>query len=252
MSDVMIGSTTHQGLRPVGCRRQGHVHVRQGEVLGFLGPNGAGKSTTMKMLTCYLAPDRRPGQVAGHDVSEDSLGVRRRIGYLPENTPLYHDMTVLEFLQFAAEHARHGPRPGAPGGSRRSARAAAWPTSPARRSASSRRASGSASASPQAMLHDPDLLILDEPTSGLDPNQIVEIRALIKEHRARRRRSSSRPTSCPRSRRPAAGSSSSAAASSSPTTRPTRCARARRAAAIGWSSSRTACSRMRFATGWPP
>src|SRR6187431_1062959 len=76
--------------------------VRRGEVLGFLGPNGAGKSTTMKILTCYLAPTAGRATVAGHDVFDDSLEVRRRIGYLPEDTPIYRDMTVVEYLQFAA------------------------------------------------------------------------------------------------------------------------------------------------------
>src|SRR5262250_1077045 len=76
--------------------------VRKGEVLGFLGPNGAGKSTTMKMLTCFLAPTAGRARVAGHDVFDQSLEVRRRIGYLPEDTPIYRDMTVLEFLEFAA------------------------------------------------------------------------------------------------------------------------------------------------------
>src|SRR4026209_1557515 len=77
-------------------------NVRKGEVLGFLGPNGAGKSTTMKMLTCYLAPTGGRARVAGFDVFDHSLEVRRRIGYLPEDTPLYKDMTVLEYLRFAA------------------------------------------------------------------------------------------------------------------------------------------------------
>src|SRR5262245_39972173 len=77
--------------------------VRRGEVLGFLGPNGAGKSTTMKILTCYLAHTAGRVVVAGHDVFSDSLEVRKRVGYLPEDTPIYRDMTVREFLQFAAE-----------------------------------------------------------------------------------------------------------------------------------------------------
>jgi ABC-2 type transport system ATP-binding protein len=155
-------------------------NVRKGEVLGFLGPNGAGKSTTMKMLTCYLAPTAGRARVAGHDVFDASLEVRRRIGYLPEDTPIYRDMTVLEYLQFAAELRQMDPA-----------------KSPARiheiggrcglgdvagklvgeLSKGYRQRVGLA----QAMLHDPDILILDEPTSGLDPNQIVEIRSLIKE-----------------------------------------------------------------------
>src|SRR5258707_14372227 len=77
--------------------------VRRGEVLGFLGPNGAGKTTTMKILTSFLAPTSGRAEVAGHDVYDDSVEVRRRIGYLPEDTPLYKDMTVLEYLDFIAD-----------------------------------------------------------------------------------------------------------------------------------------------------
>src|SRR5216110_1839298 len=84
-------------------------NVRRGEILGFLGPNGAGKSTTMKMLTCYLAPTGGTATVAGHDVYDESLEVRRRLGYLPEDTPLYRDMTVQEYLEFAAEMRKMEP-----------------------------------------------------------------------------------------------------------------------------------------------
>ena len=154
--------------------------VRRGEVLGFLGPNGAGKSTTMKMLTCYLAPTAGRAVVAGHDVFDDSLEVRRHVGYLPEDTPIYRDMTVVEFLQFAAEmrgmdrdkiNARIkeiGTRCGL---------ADVAGKLVGELSKGYRQRVGLA----QAMLHDPDIVILDEPTSGLDPNQIVEIRSLIKE-----------------------------------------------------------------------
>src|SRR5450432_4617786 len=83
--------------------------VRRGEVLGFLGPNGAGKSTTMKILTCFLSPTDGRARVAGHDVFDQSLEVRRRIGYLPEDTPIYRDMTVLEYLQFAADMRQMDP-----------------------------------------------------------------------------------------------------------------------------------------------
>jgi ABC-2 type transport system ATP-binding protein len=155
-------------------------NVRKGEVLGFLGPNGAGTSTTMKMLTCYLAPTSGSASVAGHDVFESSLEVRRRLGYLPEDTPLYRDMTVLEYLEFAAEMRQMDP-------SKRSGRI---------KEVGGRCGLGDVAGKlvgelskgfrqrlglAQAILHDPDILILDEPTSGLDPNQIVEIRSLIKE-----------------------------------------------------------------------
>ncbi len=147
MSDVMIevdGLTKDYGL----TRAVDHVSfsVRQGEVLGFLGPNGAGKSTTMKMLTCFLSPTDGRAKVAGHDVFDESLEVRRRIGYLPEDTPIYRDMTVLEFLQFAA--AMRGMDPAA---QRRADQGGRHPLRPRRRRrqggrASCPRGSGSASA----------------------------------------------------------------------------------------------------------
>jgi ABC-2 type transport system ATP-binding protein len=155
-------------------------NVRKGEVLGFLGPNGAGKSTTMKMLTCFLAPTDGRAKVAGFDVFEDSLSVRKHLGYLPEDTPLYKDMTVLEYLQFAAamrgmSSARSEKRIKEIGG-RCGLREVAGKLI-GELSRGYRQRAGLA----QAMLDDPDILILDEPTSGLDPNQIVEIRQLIKE-----------------------------------------------------------------------
>src|SRR5450432_1890999 len=154
--------------------------VRRGEVLGFLGPNGAGKSTTMKILTCFLSPTDGRARVAGHDVFDQSLEVRRRIGYLPEDTPIYRDMTVLEFLQFAAamrgmDAARSAERIKEVG--TRCGLADVAGKEVGELSKGFRQRVGLA----QAMLHDPDILILDEPTSGLDPNQIVEIRSLIKE-----------------------------------------------------------------------
>jgi ABC-2 type transport system ATP-binding protein len=154
--------------------------VRKGEVLGFLGPNGAGKSTTMKMLTCYLAPTAGRARVAGFDVFDDSLEVRRRIGYLPEDTPIYRDMTVLEYLEFAADLRQMDPTKSAGrikeiGG--RCGLSEVAGKLVGELSKGYRQRLGLA----QAMLHDPDILILDEPTSGLDPNQIVEIRSLIKE-----------------------------------------------------------------------
>jgi ABC-2 type transport system ATP-binding protein len=181
MSDVMIEV---EGLtKDYGATRavdQVTFNVRKGEVLGFLGPNGAGKSTTMKMLTCYLAPTAGSAKVAGYDVFADSLEVRRRIGYLPEDTPIYREMTVLEYLQFVADLRQMDPA-----------------KAPARiREIGGRCGLGDVAGKlvgelskgyrqrvglAQAMLHDPDILILDEPTSGLDPNQIVEIRSLIKE-----------------------------------------------------------------------
>lgn len=153
--------------------------VQRGEVLGFLGPNGAGKSTTMRVLTCYLPPTGGRVTVNGLDVTEDSLEVRRLIGYLPESTALYTDMTVRDYLKFVAairemsaadERSRTSYVVDVCGLSGvLSKRIDAL-------SKGYRQRVGLA----QAMLHDPEILILDEPTSGLDPNQIVEIRDLVR------------------------------------------------------------------------
>jgi ABC-2 type transport system ATP-binding protein len=154
--------------------------VPRGQVVGFLGPNGAGKSTTMKILTGYLHATKGRAQVAGIDVADAPVEARRIIGYLPESNPLYEEMMVREFLDFAADVRRID----------RSARQGVIKNAVDRcglgdvitkdigqLSKGFRQRVGLA----QAILHDPDLLILDEPTSGLDPNQIVEIRELIKE-----------------------------------------------------------------------
>jgi ABC-2 type transport system ATP-binding protein len=181
MSDVMIEvESLTKDYGPTRAVDQVTFNVRKGEVLGFLGPNGAGKSTTMKILTCFLAPTSGRAKVAGFDVFDDSLEVRRRIGYLPEDTPIYRDMTVLEYLQFAAE-MRGMPRDRSESriheiGGRCGLQEVAGKLV-GELSKGYRQRLGLA----QAMLHDPDILILDEPTSGLDPNQIVEIRSLIKE-----------------------------------------------------------------------
>jgi ABC-2 type transport system ATP-binding protein len=134
----------------------------------------------MKMLTCFLSPTDGRARVAGYDVFDESLEVRRRIGYLPEDTPIYRDMTVLEFLQFAAamrgmDPARSAERIKEVG--TRCGLSDVAGKEVGELSKGFRQRVGLA----QAMLHDPDILILDEPTSGLDPNQIVEIRSLIKE-----------------------------------------------------------------------
>ncbi|HEY7751302.1 MAG TPA: ATP-binding cassette domain-containing protein [Ignavibacteriaceae bacterium] len=154
--------------------------VKTGEIVGFLGPNGAGKTTTMKILTCYMAPSDGDAKITNLSVMEHQDEIKKKIGYLPENNPLYHEMPVLEYLKFVAElqgvmkdkiskriaemvhlcglniekHKKIGEL-----------------------SKGYRQRVGLA----QAMIHDPEILILDEPTTGLDPNQIVEIRKLIKE-----------------------------------------------------------------------
>jgi ABC-2 type transport system ATP-binding protein len=154
--------------------------VRAGEVLGFVGPNGAGKTTTMKILTSFLAPTAGRAEVAGFDVYEQSLEARQKIGYLPEDTPLYKDMAVIEYLEFVAR-ARQLPKEGVPKRVKRVAEQCAigprLGSLIGELSKGFRQRVGLA----QALLHDPEVLILDEPTSGLDPNQIVEIRNIIKE-----------------------------------------------------------------------
>jgi ABC-2 type transport system ATP-binding protein len=154
--------------------------VHSGEILGFLGPNGAGKTTTMRMITSYLSPSSGTIKVEGKEVQKDSLEVRKSIGYLPEQNPLYFDMNVLEYLEYAAQlqgvsksliprrvkemvdvcvlgEMKHKDIGQLSKGFRQRVGLAA------------------------AMIHNPKVLILDEPTSGLDPNQIVEIRKLISE-----------------------------------------------------------------------
>jgi ABC-2 type transport system ATP-binding protein len=153
--------------------------VDKGEVIGLLGPNGAGKTTLMKVLTGYLQPDGGSAVLHGVDVVKDPLGVQRRIGYLPENAPLYHEMTVQDYLVMMAELREIAP------GKQKSMLSDAiyatgleeYLTRPiGKLSRGYRQRVGIA----QAILHRPEILILDEPTSGLDPTQIVEIRDLIK------------------------------------------------------------------------
>jgi len=154
--------------------------VPQGEILAFLGPNGAGKSTTMKILTGYISPSAGTASVAGMDVVRHPLAIRRRIGYLPETTPLYYDMQVNEFLRFSAR-LRRLPR------SERAGRLG-WVAEICHLDSFWKRPIGYLSRGQkqrvgfaQAILHDPDVLILDEPTAGLDPNQILDVRDLIRK-----------------------------------------------------------------------
>jgi ABC-2 type transport system ATP-binding protein len=153
--------------------------VNKGEIVGFLGPNGAGKSTLMKIICCYLPPTSGNVKVCGFDVEQQSIEVRKRIGYLPENNPLYYEMYVKEYLEFVL-----GIR--------------SWSGNKTKRIAEmidmvglgleQHKKIGALSKGykqrvglAQAIIHNPDVLILDEPTTGLDPNQLSEIRNLIKE-----------------------------------------------------------------------
>ncbi len=153
--------------------------VRRGEVLGFLGPNGAGKSTTMKVITCYLPPTEGTVVVDGKDVRSDSLAVRGKVGYLPESTALYHDMVTYDYLRFVASMR------GIPD-DQHSARIAEMVDVCGLEAVLGKRIDALSKGYrqrvglAQAMIHDPPILILDEPTSGLDPNQIIEIRELIR------------------------------------------------------------------------
>lgn len=149
--------------------------VPSGQIAGFLGPNGAGKSTMMKILTAFLPPTSGTVQVAGHVVSEDPIAVKRVVGYLPEHNPLYLEMYVREFLAFMSKIHGMG---------RQSIEEVIEQTGLASEahkkigalSKGYRQRVGLA----HALLHEPQVLILDEPTTGLDPNQIVEIRSLIR------------------------------------------------------------------------
>ena len=153
--------------------------VKTGEILGFLGPNGAGKTTTMKIITCYMPPTSGSVEVEGFDIAEHSLEVRKKIGYLPELNPLYFDMNAVDYLEYFAR--LHGLK-NAMLRSRLKEMIDVCGIAEVRHkdigelSKGYRQRVGLA----QAMIHDPEVLILDEPTSGLDPNQIVEIRNLIK------------------------------------------------------------------------
>lgn len=153
--------------------------VNKGQIVGFLGPNGAGKTTTMRILTCFMPASKGKATVAGYDVFKESREVRKRIGYLPENIPLYNEMTVTRYLSFMAE-IRSIPRKQI--NVRLDIAIESCGLTERRHqiigqlSRGFRQRVGLA----QALIHDPEVLILDEPTSGLDPLQIVEIRELIK------------------------------------------------------------------------
>ncbi len=174
------GLTKYYG--PLPAIRDVSFTIDRGEVVGFLGPNGAGKSTTMRILTCYMPPSAGAARIGGLDCFERSLEVRRQVGYLPENVPLYGDLTVRGFLRFAA---------GAKGVESRKLEAEVRRVigvcgleTAAHRiighlSKGFRQRVGLA----QALLNNPSVLVLDEPTIGLDPTQIIEIRRLIQELR---------------------------------------------------------------------
>ncbi len=152
-------------------------HVNSGEIVGLVGPNGAGKSTIMKIICCFIPQSSGDASVCGYDVMEQSLEVRKKVGYLPENNPLYLDMYVREYLSFVADLYKLGKK----SKSRVDEMISIVGLEPEQKkkigalSKGYRQRVGLA----QALIHEPEVLVLDEPTSGLDPNQIVEIRNLI-------------------------------------------------------------------------
>jgi len=152
--------------------------AKKGEVLGFLGPNGAGKTTTMKIVACFIPQSGGTAEVCGCDVEKNPMEVRKQIGYLPELNPLYKDMYVREYLSFIARLHKVGNE-----GKRIAEMIEMTGLGDEQKklirslSKGYRQRVGLA----QAMLHEPEVLILDEPTSGLDPNQLVEIRSIIKQ-----------------------------------------------------------------------
>ena len=152
--------------------------AEQGEIVGFLGPNGAGKTTTMRILTGYMPPTEGSATVAGYDIIDESLEVRKRVGYLPETVPLYNDMTALEYLKFMADLRK------IPQSEERAYQTLETVNLHERAnsyistfSKGMRQRIGLA----QALIHRPEVLILDEPTIGLDPAQVVEMRHVIRE-----------------------------------------------------------------------
>jgi len=165
--------------------RDVNFSIPAGQVVAFLGPNGAGKSTTMKILTGYLAPSAGSARVAGLDVVTDRIQAAERLGYLPENGPLYPEMTPLALLRFFGNaRGLTGARLAAriEDVVARCALQAVLEKSIRKLSKGYRQRVGMA----QVLLHEPDVLIMDEPTSGLDPNQIREVRRTIREMAANR------------------------------------------------------------------
>jgi ABC-2 type transport system ATP-binding protein len=153
------------------------LEIKTGEIVGLLGPNGAGKTTMMKIISCYLPPNIGTAEVCGMDVQKDSIKVRRKIGYLPETNPLYYDMYIKEYLNFVCGIFKIKKKK-----DRIKEIIELTGLSPEAHKKIGALSKGYKQrvGIAQAMIHDPEVLILDEPTSGLDPNQIIEIRKLIK------------------------------------------------------------------------
>jgi len=171
------GLTKYYGL--LAAVRDISFKVKKGEILGLLGPNGAGKTTTMRLLTCFIPPSAGTATLAGYDIKNDSLEIRRRIGYMPENPPIYDEMTVRRYLDYVADIKE------VPGSEKRMAinrviELVRLEEVRERIIANLSRGFRQRVGLAQALIHNPEVLILDEPTIGLDPKQIIEIRNLIK------------------------------------------------------------------------
>jgi len=172
----------HELTRYYGDKRAIHnvtFSVRKGEILGLLGPNGAGKTTTMRILTCYMPPTSGEAKVAGFDIWEQPMEVKQRLGYLPENPPVYNDLRVSEYLDFVAKIKgvpKDKMQAAIDSAIEKAALTEVYKQTIGSLSKGFKQRVGLA----QALLNDPEVLILDEPTVGLDPRQIIEIRELIK------------------------------------------------------------------------
>jgi len=175
MSVIVEGLTKLYGAQK--AVDQLSFEAKKGEVLGFLGPNGAGKTTTMKMISCFIPQTAGKATICGFTTDADPMAVRKRIGYLPEHNPLYKEMYIKEYLHFVA--GLHKIK------NKRSRVEEMIEMTGLEREQNKRinqisKGYKQRVGLAQAMIHDPEVLILDEPTSGLDPNQLVEIRSLIK------------------------------------------------------------------------
>jgi ABC-2 type transport system ATP-binding protein len=180
-ADVMIqanGLTKRFGV--VRALDKVNFEVKRGEVVGFLGPNGAGKSTTMRILTCFISPSTGSAKVNGYDVFDNSLEVRRSIGYLPQRAPLYTDMTVWEYLKFAAE-IRGLDESTFKKRLKKVVEVCGLAQSLGKDISTLSHGYRQRVGLGQALIHDPPILILDEPTSDLDPNEKAEVLRYIKE-----------------------------------------------------------------------
>jgi len=180
-TDVMINASgLSKRFGPVRALDNVSFEVNRGEVVGFLGPNGAGKSTTMRILTCFISPTNGTAKVNGHDVFDRPLEVRRSLGYLPQRAPLYHDMTVWEYLRFAAE-IRGLDESAFKSRLKKVVEVCGLAQTLGKDIATLSHGFRQRVGLGQALIHDPQILILDEPTSDLDPNEKAEVIRYIKQ-----------------------------------------------------------------------